>query len=155
MEESKFGISRLANWLESSRLPLMQYGGLLSRRRNVWLWLAGQTGLLWRQVSSELSSPSNSNIPQVWSFSPPEDVLYEAQPTHAQRMLNAPPRPLSAVEYRSTGTQDQPMSGLLSSGNDTQMQVAYASEKEDVDMLDPQPSTAPLQATGPTFFHDD
>lgn len=26
---------------------------------------------------------------------------------------------------------------------------------EDVEMLDQQPSTAPLPGTGPTFFHDD
>jgi F-box and WD-40 domain protein CDC4 len=70
-------------------------------------------------------------------------------------MLNAPPRPLSAVEYRSTGTQDQHMSGLLSGGGEEKMQVTYGKESEDVDMLDPQPSTAPLQQTGPTFFHDD
>jgi F-box and WD-40 domain protein CDC4 len=70
-------------------------------------------------------------------------------------MLNAPPRPLSAVEYRSTGTQDQPMSGLLSSNAEEKMQAAYTRETEDVVMLDPQPSTAPLQQTGPTFFHDD
>jgi F-box and WD-40 domain protein CDC4 len=67
-------------------------------------------------------------------------------------MLNAPPRPLSAVEYRSTGTQDQPMSGLLA---EEKMQAAYTRETEDVVMLDPQPSTAPLQQKGPTFFHDD
>lgn len=95
-------------------------------------------------------------LAQVWSFSPPEDVLYEVQPpTLAQRMLNAPARPLSAVEYRSTGTQDQPMSGLLSSSTEERMQAAFVKETEDVDMLDPQPSTAPLHQTGPTFFHDD
>jgi F-box and WD-40 domain protein CDC4 len=47
------------------------------------------------------------------------------------------------------------MSGLLSSNAEEKMQAAYTRETEDVDMLDPQPSTAPLQQTGPTFFHDD
>jgi F-box and WD-40 domain protein CDC4 len=87
---------------------------------------------------------------KVWSFSPPEDVLYEAQPTMAQRMLHAPPRPLSAVEYRSTGTHkhDQPMSGLLC------LEQPYT--QDDIDMADVGPSTAPLQRdSGPTFFHDD
>jgi F-box and WD-40 domain protein CDC4 len=39
------------------------------------------------------------------------------------------------------------MSGLLS------QDAAYG--KDDVDMTDAGPSTAPPQATGPTFFHDD
>jgi F-box and WD-40 domain protein CDC4 len=65
----------------------------------------------------------------------------------AQRILGTPPRPLSAVEYRSTGTQDQPMTGLLSH------EVAYI--QDDIDMKDAGPSTAPPHATGPTFFNDD
>jgi hypothetical protein len=44
------------------------------------------------------------------------------------------------------------MSGLLA---EEKMQAAYTRETEDIVMLDPQPSTAPLQQTGPTFFHDD
>lgn len=109
---------------------------------------------------------------QVWSFSPPEDVLYEAAATTpAQRNLlnvGGPPRPLSAVEYRSTGTQDQPMTGMsgLSVDDNTPArgharlaQLDYTTDRitnlEDVEMLDQQPSTAPLPGTGPTFFHDD
>ncbi len=107
---------------------------------------------------------------QVWSFSPPEDILYEASATTpAQRNLlntGGPPRPLSAVEYRST-TQDQPMTGLSiddntptrGHSNPRMGQMDYMTERavnfEDVDMLDQQPSTAPLPGTGPTFFHDD
>lgn len=108
----------------------------------------------------------------MWSFSPPEDVLYEASAptTPAQRNLlstGGPPRPLSAVEYRSTGTQDQPMSGLSIDDNSPLRghsgsrlaQIEYSNERnmnvEDVEMLDHQPSTAPLPGTGPTFFHDD
>ena len=63
-------------------------------------------------------------------------------------MLNSPPaRPLSAVEYRSTAREDQPMTGL------TSHEAAYA--QDDIDMADAGPSTAPPHATGPTFFHDD
>lgn len=110
---------------------------------------------------------------EVWSFSPPEDVLFEAAATTpAQRNLlnvGGPPRPLSAVEYRSTGTQDQPMTGMSGLSVDDNIppraastrlgQIEYTTERisnlEDVEMLDHQPSTAPLPGTGPTFFHDD
>ena len=81
---------------------------------------------------------------QVWSFSPPEDVLYERDPTLAQRMLNV--RPLSAVEYRTT-REDQPMAGLL-----THETTYY---HDDIDMADAGPSTAPPHATGPRSFLDD
>lgn len=112
-------------------------------------------------------------IIQVWSFSPPEDVLFEPPTTTAQRnLLNAGglPRPLSAVEYRSTGTQDQPMTGMSGLSVDDNAptrghattrlgQIEYPADRitnlEDVEMLDPQPNTAPLPGTGPTFFHDD
>jgi F-box and WD-40 domain protein CDC4 len=64
-------------------------------------------------------------------------------------MLNAPPaRPLSAVEYRTTAREDQPMSGLISH------EAAYA--QDDIDMADAGPSTAPPHATGPrSFLMDD
>jgi len=84
---------------------------------------------------------------EVWSFSPPDDVLFEREPTTAQRLLHAPPRPLSAAEYRSSATQDQHMTGILAH------EASYT--QDDIDMADAGPSTAPPQATGPTFFHDD
>ena len=85
---------------------------------------------------------------QVWSFSPPEEQLYERDTSLAQRLLSSPSRHLSAIEYRSNpNAQDQPMSGLLS------QEVPYG--KDDVDMTDAGPSTAPPQTTGPTFFHED
>lgn len=139
--------------------------------------LTAPADAVWRVAFEEekcvvMASRSNRTIMEVWSFSPPEDVLYEASAptTPAQRNLlstGGPPRPLSAVEYRSTGTQDQPMSGLSIDDNSPLRghsgsrlaQIEYSNERnmnvEDVEMLDHQPSTAPLPGTGPTFFHDD
>lgn len=89
-----------------------------------------------------------TDVFQVWSFSPPEEQLFERDTSLAQRLLSSPPRPLSAIEYRTASpVQDQPMPGLLT------QEAAYV--KDDVDMTDAGPSTAPPQATGPTFFHDD
>ncbi|TAQ83076.1 hypothetical protein B7494_g8601 [Chlorociboria aeruginascens] len=115
--------------------------------------LSAPAEVVWRVAFEDekcvvMASRANRTIMEVWTFSPPEDVLLERDTTLAQRILNAPTRPLSAVEYRSgTHTQDQPMSGLSSH------EATYA--ECDVDMADAGPSTAPPQATGPTFFHDD
>lgn len=73
--------------------------------------------------------------------------MYDREPTAAQRLLQIPPRRLSAVEYRSGGNQDQQMSELHP------QDATYA--HGDIDMADAGPSTAPPHATGPTFFHDD
>jgi F-box and WD-40 domain protein CDC4 len=88
----------------------------------------------------------------VWSFAPPEDVLYERGPTTAQRLLEDSPtapraRPLSAAEYRTNPKEDQQMTGISTH------EVVYP--QDDIDMSDAGPSTAPPHATGPTFFHDD
>ncbi|TVY30718.1 F-box/WD repeat-containing protein [Lachnellula hyalina] len=114
--------------------------------------LTAPADAVWRVAFEEekcvvMASRSNRTIMEVWSFSPPEEQLYERD-TLVQRLLSTTPRPLSALEYRSNpNAQDQPMSGLLS------QEAAYC--KDDVDMTDAGPSTAPPQATGPTFFHDD
>lgn len=99
------------------------------------------------EVSSTFIPYVTLLIVQVWSFSPPDDALFEREPTTAQRLLQSPPRPLSAVEYRTSGSQDQQMTELSSH------EAAYA--QGDIDMADVGPSTAPPHATGPTFFHDD
>lgn len=117
--------------------------------------LTAPADAVWRVAFEEekcvvMASRSNRTIMEVWSFSPPEETLYEGAMSLAQRLHSSPPRPLSALEYRSAptpSTQDEPMSGLLS------QEVAYP--KDDVDMTDAGPSTAPPQATGPTFFHDE
>ncbi|RFU29983.1 hypothetical protein B7463_g6344, partial [Scytalidium lignicola] len=95
--------------------------------------LTAPADAVWRVAFEEekcvvMASRSNRTIMEVWSFSPPEDVL-----------------PLSAVEYR-TSVQDQPMTGVPPN------EIPYSN---DVDMSDAGPSTAPPHATGPTFFHDD
>lgn len=81
----------------------------------------------------------------MWSFSPPEDVL-EREPTAAQRLLQLPPRPISAAGYRTNIKEDQQMTGIIANEAYTQ---------DDIDMADAGPSTAPPHSTGPTFFHDD
>ncbi|CAG8973018.1 hypothetical protein HYALB_00007867 [Hymenoscyphus albidus] len=94
-----------------------------------------------------MASRSNRTIMEVWSFSPPEEQLYETNVFLGNRSVTAPQRPLSAIEYRSSATPDQPMSGLLP------QEATYVNR--DVDMKDAGPSTAPPQATGPTFFNDE
>lgn len=131
--------------------------------------LTAPADAVWRVAFEEekcvvMASRSNRTIMEVWSFSPPEESLYEAATTHAQRtLLNSisagPPRPLSAIEYKSSAStsnnqnQDQTMSG----NEEIRVQVAYANERhmEDVEMLDQMPSTAPLEGTRETFFRDD
>lgn len=74
---------------------------------------------------------------KVWSFSPPEEVLYESP-----QWSGVPNRPMSAVlpDYRAP-----PLLSGLSRREDV----------NDVDMVDVGPSTAPLQQGNTTFFHDD
>ncbi|KAL3419299.1 F-box and wd repeat-containing protein [Phlyctema vagabunda] len=115
--------------------------------------LTAPADAVWRVAFEEekcvvMASRSNRTIMEVWSFSPPEDVIYERGSTLAQRMLNmhTTPRPLSAVEYRSN-TSDQPMTGLQA-GESSHDSLTT----DDVDMSDAGP---PPQTTGPTFFHDD
>ncbi len=75
----------------------------------------------------------------MWSFSPPAELLDEVSMLPPKRRLDGAPvpdRPLSAfsLDYRGSGS---------------------ASGMQDVDMPDAGPSTAPLQQSGPTFFHDE
>lgn len=81
----------------------------------------------------------------MWSFSPPEEVLYEKSYAPSTP-ITGPARPLSAIEYRSN-SQDQAMQGIITH------EVSYP--RDDIEMVDAVPSTAPPQATGPTFFHED
>ncbi|KAJ2895806.1 hypothetical protein MKZ38_006160 [Zalerion maritima] len=76
---------------------------------------------------------------EVWSFSPPEDILYERPLSLQQRMLEDPDRPGSAVDFRRS---DQGIS----------MAELGSSSSDDVHMADAGPSTAPLHRT---FFNDD
>jgi hypothetical protein len=91
----------------------------------------------------------------------------------AQRLgaTRVPPRPASAIEYRS----DQTMTGLQMESSTSQPGPQsttagignlsiFSAARDDVEMEDADdrvglngPSTAPLplQASGPSFFHDD
>lgn len=82
---------------------------------------------------------------QVWSFSPPEEILYERPSAVARGSLEAPDRPLSAIslDYRTAPNSMAPS-----------MRHAESSNK-DVEMSDAGPSTAPLQQARETFFSDD
>ncbi|TGO22311.1 hypothetical protein BPAE_0173g00110 [Botrytis paeoniae] len=106
---------------------------------------------VWRVAFEEekcvvMASRSNRTIMEVWSFSPPEDVLYENPYGQQTPPITGPARPLSAIEYRS-GSQDQAMQGIMTHG--------ASHQRDDIEMVDAGPSTAPPQATGPTFFHED
>ncbi|PBP17209.1 WD domain and F-box domain containing protein [Diplocarpon rosae] len=127
--------------------------------------LTAPADAVWRVAFEEekcvvMASRSNRTIMEVWSFSPPDDVLYEPGTTPAQRGLHhtgGPPRPLSAIEYKSPGA-NAPDQTMTSGNEEMRGHVGYASEgtMEDVVMLDQMPSTAPLQATRrQTFFRDD
>ncbi|KAH7348931.1 F-box/WD repeat-containing protein-like protein [Rhexocercosporidium sp. MPI-PUGE-AT-0058] len=129
--------------------------------------LTAPADAVWRVAFEEekcvvMASRSGRTIMEVWSFSPPEESLYEATTTPAQRGLLAsissgPPRPLSAIEYKSSSSNAQTQDQTMSGNEDMRVQVAYANERhmEDVEMLDQMPSTAPLEGTRETFFRDD
>ncbi|KAK6606081.1 F-box and wd repeat-containing protein [Botrytis cinerea] len=106
---------------------------------------------VWRVAFEEekcvvMASRSNRTIMEVWSFSPPEDVLYENSYGQQTPPITGPARPLSAIEYRS-GSQDQAMQGIMTH------EASY--QRDDIEMVDAGPSTAPPQATRPTFFNEE
>ena len=75
----------------------------------------------------------------MWSFSPPEEMLYDRPLSLQQRVLeDDPKRPLSAMalDYRSG---DPSIS-------------APSRDSDDVDMAEAGPSTAPLQNASKTFY---
>lgn len=128
--------------------------------------LTAPADAVWRVAFEEekcvvMASRSNRTIMEVWSFSPPEEVLFETPMSIAQRLNRIPPRPASAIEYRS----DQAMTGLQMEQSTSQPGpqpqiggLSLFSARDDVEMQDAGlsgPSTAPLRASGPTFFHDD
>ncbi|KAH8594861.1 F-box/WD repeat-containing protein-like protein [Bisporella sp. PMI_857] len=118
--------------------------------------LSAPAEAVWRVAFEEekcvvMASRSSRTIMEVWSFSPPEDLLPDREPTTAQRLLEGagqrPSRPLSAAEYRTNTKGDQQMTDI------SRHEVSCT--QDDIDMADVAPSTAPPHATGPTFFHDD
>ncbi|ERS96383.1 hypothetical protein HMPREF1624_07293 [Sporothrix schenckii ATCC 58251] len=86
-------------------------------------------------------------VMEVWSFSPPDDVLSDRPLSLPQRSLDppsdaSPPRPMSAlaIDFR----RPQALSGL----------PRRDPAGDDIDMRDAGPATAPLQQGNSTFFHD-
>ncbi|POR37156.1 F-box/WD repeat-containing protein 7 [Tolypocladium paradoxum] len=111
--------------------------------------LIAQGEAVWRVAFEEekcvaLALRHGRTVMEVWSFSPPEEMLYDRPLSLQQRVLeDNPNRPLSAMalDYRAGDP------AMASSSRDTSTQ--------DVDMQDAGPSTAPLQSGNKTFFHDD
>ncbi|KAK4123590.1 WD40 repeat-like protein [Parathielavia appendiculata] len=106
--------------------------------------LVTQGEAVWRVAFEDekcvaMALKNGRTVMEVWSFSPPAEMLQERSMLPPKRRLDGgpvPDRPLSAfsLDYR---------------GPDS------ASGIQDVDMVDAGPSTAPLQQTGSTFFHDE
>ncbi|KAK0709096.1 WD40-repeat-containing domain protein [Lasiosphaeria miniovina] len=103
--------------------------------------LITQGEAVWRVAFEEekcvaMALKNSRTVMEVWSFSPPDEVLYERPFSLPQRVLDAPvpERPLSAfsLDYDKSG-----------------------SVMQDVEMLDAGPSTAPLQQSRTNFFNDD
>ncbi|PKS10311.1 hypothetical protein jhhlp_002062 [Lomentospora prolificans] len=109
--------------------------------------LISQSDAVWRVAFEDekcvaLALRQNRTVMEVWSFSPPEEMLYDRPLSLLPRPLeDAPNRPMSALPFDFRRSQD----GLAGSSRDCQ----------DVDMSDAGPSTAPLQGGNKTFFHDD
>ncbi|KAF7560323.1 hypothetical protein G7046_g3820 [Stylonectria norvegica] len=111
--------------------------------------LIAQGEAVWRVAFEEekcvaLALRQGRTVMEVWSFSPPEEMLYDRPLSLQQRVFEEDPsRPMSAMamDYRNS----QPTIGSSSRDASTQ----------DVDMQDAGPSTAPLQGGNKTFFHDD
>ncbi|KAI8311299.1 F-box/WD repeat-containing protein 7 [Colletotrichum sp. SAR11_59] len=112
--------------------------------------LIAQGEAVWRVAFEDekcvaLALRQNRTVMEVWSFSPPEDVLYDRPLSLQQRVLQETPnRPMSAMQLDFR--QQQPTVAGPS---------REAAGSQDVDMRDAGPSTAPLQGGNKTFFHDD
>ncbi|KAM7205082.1 dehydrogenase E1 component domain containing protein [Rhypophila sp. PSN 637] len=101
--------------------------------------LIAQGEAVWRVAFEDekcvaMALRNNRTVMEVWSFAPPEEVLYERPASFPQRQLDAPvpERPMSAIS--------------LDYGS------AVNSMRDDVDMPDAGPSTAPLQRANTSFF---
>ncbi|KAL6889838.1 WD40 repeat-like protein [Trichoderma longibrachiatum] len=108
--------------------------------------LIAQGEAVWRVAFEEekcvaLALRQGRTVMEVWSFSPPEDVLYDRPFSLQQRVLeDDPSRPMSAMAFDYRGG-DVSMAGY-----------SRDNTPHDTAMVDAGPSTAPLQ--GVTFFHD-
>jgi len=105
--------------------------------------LVTQAEAVWRVAFEDekciaMALKNGRTVMEVWFFSAPEETLHDRVVLPSKRRLDAPvpDRPLSAfpLEYRGTGS---------------------ASGIQEEEMSDAGPSTAPLQPSNPTFFHDE
>ncbi|KAL2021066.1 hypothetical protein VTK56DRAFT_7721 [Thermocarpiscus australiensis] len=103
--------------------------------------LITQGEAVWRVAFEEekcvaMALKNGRTVMEVWSFSPPEELLNERPALPPKRRHDAPipDRPLSAFPPDHRGSS--------------------SASGQDVDMSDAGPSTAPLQQSSATFFHD-
>ncbi|KAI1006313.1 hypothetical protein K3495_g1909 [Podosphaera aphanis] len=140
--------------------------------------LTAPADAVWRVAFEEekcvvMASRSNRTIMEVWSFSPPDEILYESDNSYshsvssspAHRVIHdTPPRPQSAAEYRKTTSHDQqtvefqsaiaarvrPHVGWAAENNE----ASSASRNNPPDILNSDQNTAPSTAAR-SFFRDD
>jgi len=111
--------------------------------------LIAQGEAVWRVAFEEekcvaLTLRQGRTVMEVWSFSPPEEMLYDGPFSLQQRVLeDDPDRPMGAMELEHRGNE----ASVAVSGRD--------SSSQDMNMQDAGPSTAALQGSNMTFFHDD
>ncbi|KAF4591589.1 WD domain and F-box domain containing protein [Ophiocordyceps camponoti-floridani] len=107
--------------------------------------LIAQGEAVWRVAFEEekcvaLALRHGRTVMEVWSFSPPEDKLYDHPLSLQQRVFEGDSmRPLSATGESTAALP----------------QLSRSAAVQDVDMQDAGPSTAPLPGGNKTFFHDD
>lgn len=97
-------------------------------------------------------------LPKVWSFSPPDDTSYTSYDRRdilslsARLATDVPPRPLSAVEYRTTPQLDGPPGPP----SDDEL-YGGGIDRGDVLMADASSSTASMAGAGVsgTFFSEE
>jgi len=104
--------------------------------------LVTQCDAVWRVAFEDekcvaMALKNNRTIMEVWDFSPPEEMLQERSFLSPKKLdAPVPDRPLSAT-FSSQHRGGAPGIGI-----------------QDVEMPDAGPSTAPLQPSNPTFFHE-
>ncbi|RKF57033.1 F-box/WD repeat-containing protein 7 [Erysiphe neolycopersici] len=135
--------------------------------------LTAPADAVWRVAFEEekcvvMASRRNRTIMEVWSFSPPDDVLFESDHTYSfsvtstpapRAFIEAPPRPQSAAECRTSNSLEQHMVGVKSfTINRSRTHAEW--NNEDIEMLgvdgetSAPPSTTPL-VSATSFFRDD
>ncbi|EJT74337.1 F-box/WD repeat-containing protein 7 [Gaeumannomyces tritici R3-111a-1] len=109
--------------------------------------LVAQCEAVWRVAFEDekciaMASRNGRTIMELWSFSPPEEIMNERPLSLPQRPHETSTRPMSALplDYRKSHTL---IPGIP------------RRDSQDVDMRDAGPSTAPLQQGNASFFRED